>query len=199
VLADGQRRSRHDTWTVLDAAAAGTPIVSVDGLPQPFPVVTAGNEQGFRAELVAWLQQPELRDREGLRLRREVLAGHTWADRAAEIAGAVGLDTGSLALTGLDHRTGSPHQRSVSAIVPTNRLRELDNVLANIARQRHPEVELVLVLHGLEVDEAELRKRAADAGVGQLELVNAPSSYTLGACLNVGIERASGDMIAKVA
>jgi len=225
VLADGLRCSRHDTWTVLDAAAAGTPVVSIDGLPQPFPVATADREQGFRAELVARLQQPELRDREGLRLRREVLAGHTWAHRAEVIAGAIGLDRldrrTERGLDRLDRRTergldrldlrdsssagdqrrsslSRPHQRSVSAIVPTNRVHELDNVLSNIARQRHTDVELVLVLHGLEVDAAELRKRAADAGVGRLELVHTPSSYTLGACLNAGIERAGGEVIAKM-
>ena len=193
-LADGLRRSRHDTWTVVDAAAAGTPVVSVAGLPQPFDVVGAATEQGYRAELVARLQQPELRDREGLRLRRAVLDGHTWAHRGAEIAGAVGLDSGSPGLARLDRRG----DRSVSAIVPTNRTHELDNVFANLALQRHTDLELVLVLHGLDVDEGELRKRAADAGVSTLEIVSAPPSYTLGACLNAGIDRASGDYLAKM-
>jgi len=190
VLADGLRRTRHDTWTVLDAAAAGTPVVTVDGLPSQLAVATAATEQDYRAELVARLQQPELRDREGLRLRREVLSTHTWGHRAEAIADAVSIRPRSSAY--------STSERSVSAIVPTNRTHELDNVLANLARQRHTDTELVLVLHGLEVDEAELRKRAAEAGVTNLELVGAPASYTLGACLNAGIERASGEVIAKM-
>jgi len=217
VLADGLRRTRGDTWTVLDAAAAGTPVVTVDRLPAPFAVATAATEQDFRAELVARLHQPELRDREGLRLRRAVLDGHTWAHRGAEIAdvvsirprssaystsrAAVGLDTGSVVEERACERLETPYstsERSVSAIVPTNRVHELDNVLANLGRQRHTDTELVLVLHGLEVDEAELRKRAADAGVTNLELVAAPASHTLGACLNAGIERASGEVIAKL-
>jgi len=86
----------------------------------------------------------------------------------------------------------------VSAIVPTNRLHDIDNTFANLARQRHTDLELVLVLHGLELDHAELRKRAADVGVSQLEVVSAPSSYTLGACLNAGLDRAGGDYIAKM-
>jgi hypothetical protein len=91
-----------------------------------------------------------------------------------------------------------PPSATVSAIVPTNRTHELDNVFGNIARQRHVDLELVLVLHGLDLDEGEVRKRAADAGVSALEIVNAPSSYTLGACLNAGIDRAGGDHIAKM-
>jgi hypothetical protein len=192
VFADGLRRSVHDTWTLLDAAAAGTPVVS-PGLPAPVPVAGATTEQTYRAELVARLQQPELRDREGLAARRAVLEGHTWAHRAQVIAEAVGLDTASLALGRLDHRLSS-----VSAIVPTNRAHELDNVLANIGGQRHAALELVLVLHGIDVDVVELRKRAADAGVAHLELVTAPSSYTLGACLNAGIDAASGAYLAKM-
>ena len=192
VLADGLRRTRGDTWSVLDAAAAGTPVVTVEGLPTPLAVATAATEQDYRAQLVARLQQPELRDREGLLLRREVLSAHTWGHRAEVISEALGLDTG------LVPRPYSTSDRSVSAIVPTNRRHELDNVLANVARQRHTDTELVLVLHGLAVDEAELRKRAAEAGVTNLELVAAPASYTLGACLNAGIERASGEVIAKM-
>lgn len=199
VLADGLRRSVHDTWTLLDAAAAGVPAVT-PGLPSPVPVVDALSASSYRAELLARLQQPELRDREGLRARRAVLAGHTWAHRADQIATTAFSDRpfSPFGAPQLAFRGKGGGEVSVSAIVATNRAHELDNVLANIGRQRHTNLELVLVLHGIDVDRDELRKRAADAGVGHLVLVRAPSTHTLGACLNAGIDAASGDYLAKL-
>lgn len=83
-------------------------------------------------------------------------------------------------------------------MVPTNRLHELDNVFGNIARQRHRDTELVLVLHGLDVDEAELQRRATEAGVPRLVIVRADASLTLGSCMNLGVQASSGRYIAKM-
>jgi hypothetical protein len=109
-----------------------------------------------------------------------VLAGHTYGHRVAVILDEPAPD------------------RSVSAVVPTNRPHELDNVLANVGRQAHPDTELVLVLHGFETDHADLRARAAAAGVRHLEVVSAPGHLTLGACLQRGVEAAGGRYVAKI-
>ena len=190
VAVDGPRRHRHDTWTVLDVAATGTPVVSLAGLPSPFPesveVPSAASEQALRGELIARLHQRELSDREALRLRRAVLADHTWAHRAAVLASAIAP------------RPLRRPDRPVSAVVPTNRPHEIDNVLANLGRQAHVDTELVLVLHGLELDHKELGKRAAEAGVPHLVVVEAPRTATLGACMNLGIDAASGAYVAKM-
>ncbi len=187
VVVDGPRRALKATWTVLDAAAARTPVVSLAGLPQPegLSVPTPGDDTGLRSEIVARLRQPELRDREGLRLLRAVRRQHTYAHRADEILTAIG-------------RPPTPVGRSVSAVVPTNRLHEIDNVLANVGRQAHRDLELVLVLHGVGVDHGELRDRAAAAGVPDLTVIEADETETLGACMNLGVDAAGGDYVAKM-
>ena len=177
VLVDGARRSPGDTWAVVEAGAAQTAVVS---LPEG-----AGDAAAFRGEIVARLHQTELRDREALVQHREVLAGHTYGHRVDELVTAIG---------------GKPpvRDRSVSAIVPTNRTHEIDSVLANLGRQAHDDVELVLVLHGLDLPEADLRARATEHGVRHLTVVHAESTLTLGACLNLGIDASSGAYVAKM-
>jgi len=188
VLIDGSRRTPGDTWNLLAAAAAGTPVVSLASLPQPTGMtLPAPDEAGsLRAEVVARLNQAELVDREALEQRRAVLDSHTFGHRARVLLGAAGRPE------------PEPTVPTVSAVVPTNRAHELDNVFANIGRQAHSAVELVLVLHGLDLDEADVRARARDLGVPELQVIAAPSHLTLGACLNLGIEAASGDLVAKM-
>ena len=177
VLVDGARRSPGDTWAVLEAGAAQTTVVS---LPED-----AGDAAAFRGEIVARLHQTELRDREALVQHRAVLAGHTYGHRVDRLLTAIGDEP-------------PVRDRSVSAIVPTNRAHEVDSVLANLGRQAHDDVELVLVLHGLDLPEADLRARAAEHGVRHLTVVTADSTHTLGACLNLGIDASSGAYVAKM-
>jgi glycosyltransferase involved in cell wall biosynthesis len=89
-------------------------------------------------------------------------------------------------------------ERSVSAVVPTNREHEIDNILANVGWQSHRDLELVLVLHGLKVDHADLKSRSKDFGVGHLVVIDAGEGLTLGACMNLGVDAASGAYIAKM-
>lgn len=191
VLLDLSSSSPDGAWTTVDAAAAQTPVVGTsEGSDLP-PAVEAlvprvDTAKELRSELVARIHQEELVAREGLQLQRAVLAGHTAAHRARELATAAGLALPSLA------------PATISAVVPTNRTHELDNVFGNLGRQDHPAVELVLVLHGLETDDADLRRRAHEAGVQELQIVHADASLTLGACMNLGIDAAGGEFIAKM-
>jgi len=188
VVVDGPRRTPHDTWALLRAAAAGTPVVSLDGLPLPegLPAAAPGAPASVRAEVVARLHHRELADRDARRQRRAVLAGHTLAHRVRPLLASVG------------RAEPEPALPTVSAIVPTNRPRQVEEVLCNLGRQAYRAVELVLVLHGFTLDEAELRARALDHGVPHVEVVHAPGHLTLGACLNRGIDAAGGDLIAKM-
>lgn len=171
VVVDGPRRSPGDSWTALEAAAAGTPVVSLDGR----------SAASLRAEVVARLHHEELRDRDAQRQRRAVLAADTFDHRARALLGEP-----------------APAPPSVSAVVPTNRPHEIDTVLANLGRQSHPDTELVLVLHGIDVPSAELRARADEHGVRDLQVVRAPGHLTLGACMNLGVDASGGDLVAKM-
>lgn len=194
VLAELGASSSRASWALVQAGAGMTPVVVEESAIGRVPVdlrelvVVAEDATALRLDVAARVWQDELRDREGLRLARAVYRGHTFADRADEIARAAGL--------GVRRR-----RSSVSAVVPTNRPHELDNVFANIARQAHAAdggVELVLVLHGLDVKVPEIEARAKDAGVGTIQVVEADSSLPLGACMNLGIDASGGDYIAKM-
>lgn len=191
VLLDLSATSPAGAWTSVAAAAAQTPLVgTTDAADLPAEidalVPRVSEPKDLRSELVARVNQEELVAREGLRLQRAVLAGHTGAHRARELAGAAGL-------------TVPPTEpATISAVVPTNRTHELDNVFANLGRQDHPAVELVLVLHGLATDDADLRRRATEAGVQELQIVHADASLTLGSCMNLGVDAAGGRFIAKM-
>ncbi len=179
------------TWSVLAAGAAGTAVVTTDQQRAALPaevaaqIGAAAEPSALRSELVARMKQPELRDREATRLHRAVLSGHTYAHRVEHLLGR--LD-----------RPVAPAGRSVSAIVPTNREHELTNIFENIGRQAHRDVELVLVLHGLQLPGQELRARAKELGVDELTIVEADARLTLGTCLNLGIDAAGGAYLAKM-
>ena len=190
-LIDAGRSDPAASWAVLEAGAAATTVVTTsaqwDRLPAEIAahVGAAAEQSALRSEIVARISQPELRDREAARLHRAVLSGHTYRHRVEQLLGRLG-------------RPAVAPPRSVSAVVPTNRAHELDNAFENIGRQLHREVELVLVLHGLRFNGADLRARAKELGVSDLTIVEADSSVTLGTCMNLGVDAAAGAYIAKM-
>ncbi|MGH3469249.1 MAG: glycosyltransferase, partial [Thermocrispum sp.] len=194
VLLDAGRSNPAATWTLLEAGAAQTSVVTLPEHRAALAsevaehVAAQGTEKELRGELMARICQPELRDREALRLHRAILAGHTYDHRVERILSGLG-------------RPGSSTERparSVSAVAPTNRTHEIGNIVDNMGRQAYPDLELVLVLHGLDTDDADLRAQAADKGVKNLTIVHADPSLTLGSCMNLGIDAASGSYIAKI-
>ncbi len=191
VLLDTDAPSGASVRQVLEAGAAQTAVVAPPGLAAELPpdvaeyVAVGADAKSLRSEVVARLRHRELRDREAVKLHRAVLDGHTYANRVDTI-----LDRAGLARP----RATGP----VSAVVPTNRIHEIGNILENVGRQVYPQVELVLVLHGIEVNHAEIRSKATDSGVADLTIIEADGSRTLGECLNRGVEAAAGAYVAKM-
>jgi Glycosyl transferase family 2/Glycosyl transferases group 1 len=196
VLVDAGRAHQAGCWTVLEAGAAQTAVVTTRGQHADLPadvapfVVAADDSAALRGEIVARLNQSELRDREALRLHRAVLAHHTYAHRVDQVLAKLGQPGAAGSRPALS--------RSVSAVVPTNREHEIANILDNIARQAHDETELVLVLHGLDLKQDEVRAQARAAGVERLKVVGVDSSVAFGAAMNLGIDAADGAYIAKM-
>ena len=191
VLVDAARSSSESTWSLLDAAAAQTAVVTLPRYRAALPddlrpyVATADQPVPFGREIIARVTQPELRDREALQLHRAVLAGHTLSHRVDTVLASLGRPVTSV-------------DRSVSIVVPTNREHELDNVFANVARQAHRDNELILVLHGLGLDHADLHARAKEHGVERLQVIDADSSTPLGTMMNLGVDAANGRYTAKM-
>lgn len=188
-------------WLALEAAAAGTALVgtgpTIERLPDELAdrACRVEDDTQLALQVRAHLWQDELVERVALPAARAVRGGHTFAHRAADLEALVGRPRH------LREATGAPFDRSVSAVISTNRAHELDTVADNMARQslrESGELQVVLVLHGLDVDVAEVEARFRERGIDQLVVVPADSSLTLGACLNLGIDASDGAHVAKI-
>ena len=191
VLVHGGRATNASTWAVVEAASAQTPTVTLTALHSSLPedlsalVAAASDSRSLRSEIVARIAQSELRDREGLLMHRAVLDAHTYSHRVDSMLASI-------------QQHEQPRGRTISAVVPTNRAHEIDNILENVGRQVDVDVELLLVLHGLSLDHSEIVARARDRGVETIRIIEAEAGRTLGACLNLGVDAAGGGYIAKM-
>ncbi|WP_228386968.1 glycosyltransferase family protein [Ornithinicoccus halotolerans] len=174
---------------LFELSAAQTPVVSGPAASiAPFfgdDVTVVSDRDGAALALKALLRHRELRDRIALRAHRRVFDQHLYRHRVNDVLRTVGLPEYHL-------------DASVSAVVPTMRPQQVDHVLDFVASQAHPDVELVLVTHGFELPETELRARAADLGVDSVTVRRASRDQTLGACMNLGVQAASGRYVAKM-
>src|SRR5699024_11903768 len=66
-----------------------------------------------------------------------------------------------------------------------------------VAQQAGVERQLLLITHGFESPTA-TAERARDLGVANVVVLEAPRSWSLGACLNAAVERADGEVCAKM-
>ncbi|HEY9377932.1 MAG TPA: glycosyltransferase, partial [Jiangellaceae bacterium] len=174
---------------LFELSAAQTPVVTgpAASIEHYFgeDVVVVKNAEETRNELSALLRHDELRDRRGLRAHRRVFDQHLYRHRVDTVLQAAGLRAGASSAT-------------VSIVVPTNRPDQIDHVLGFVGGQLHPQIQLVLVLHGFDVSEPELVRRAKEAGVDDLVVRAADSTLTLGACMNDGLLAADGEFVAKM-
>lgn len=122
-------------------------------------------------------------ERTSVALRRLALRHHSRETRWAEIAGMIGLP--------------SPPRPSVSAVMSTNRPEHLLHAVRQMSAQDHDDLELVVVLHGVEVGDAE-RRAAQAASAIPLEILELSSSATLGDALNVAVRASGGAVVTKV-
>jgi len=195
---------------LFELSAAQTAIVTAPAASvEPFfgaDVEVAHDEDEARTSLGVLLKHDEYRDRLALRAHRRVYDEHLYGHRVDTVLRSVGVVSTTLASarcsttrvveqrgTSVVETTGP----TISVIVPTIRPRQLDHVLSTIGAQTYRDVQLVLVLHGF-APPADLDARAAEAGVTDLVVRRADADLTLGACLNLGVQAADGELVAKV-
>ncbi len=174
---------------LFELSAAQTAVVTAPAASiEPFfgaDVSVVRSPEQTREALATLVQHDEYRDRMTLRAHRGVFDDHLFSHRVDTVLQAVGITT-------------TDRRHSVSAVVPTNRPDQIDNVLGFVGRQSHQPTQLILVQHGFSLDPAELKARAKDQGVDDVIVLTADVSLTLGACLNVGVGSADGDFVAKM-
>jgi len=173
---------------LFELSAAQTPVVTTPAASvEPFfgaDVEVVRDEAEAGAAIEVLLAHDDLRDRMALRAHRRVYDEHLVTHRVDTVLRAV------------DRETAVP-QPAVSAIVPTIRPGQLDHVLRQVGTQTWPQLQLVLVLHGIDVP-PDLEARAREAGVPDLVVRRADADVTLGAALNLGVQAADGTLVAKL-
>ena len=174
---------------LFELSAAQTAVVSgpAKAIPRFFGEDVSVVDDPHNAEetISNLLKHKELRDRQALRAHRRVFDEHLARHRVNDILGAVGLPRQSL-------------DESVSAVIPTMRPDQLENVWQFIYRQSLAQVELVLVAHGFSVS---LERQAVLQSRWPLEhvvVLEADSHLLLGDLMNLGVDAASGRYIAKM-
>lgn len=176
---------------LFELSAAQTPVVSGPSAAiEPFfgetvSVADSGDEATLALRVL--IRSPDVRDRTGLLAHRRVFDSHLYRHRVDTVLQAAEVN-----------REAVQHDDSVSAIVPTVRPHQMDNILDFMSRQRHEQIELVLITHGFEPDRRELEAKARDLGIERLVVRPAESSLTLGTLMNLGVECAGGRYVAKM-
>ncbi|MGB3829342.1 MAG: glycosyltransferase [Ornithinimicrobium sp.] len=174
---------------LFELSAAATTVLSTPSAAiRPFfgeTITVVEDSTQADTALQVLLDQPEYRDRLAWRAHRRVFDEHLYTHRVDTIVGALGLPV-------------TPPRRSISAIVPTMRPGQVEHVLSTMAAQTHPDLELVLVPHGFDLDERDLQRRAAAVGDVRVVVRNASADMTLGACMNLGVQASSGRYVAKM-
>ncbi|MFB9249801.1 family 2 glycosyl transferase [Sphaerisporangium melleum] len=195
--------------TILALAAAGVPVHGGDA-----PGWLQDADPGLARLLASWEPGPgdpsvrsvsDLRREEhSVRLRRHafrratatapVLTGNGGALGAGTTAGSALRDTGAGGLGAT--ASGAAPTPKVSVVMSSRRPTLLGSALAQIARQRHVEVEVLLGLHGVPAAHPDVR-RAVEAFPLPLTVVEADAATPFGRVLHDVAARASGDDIAK--
>ncbi|MDF5757477.1 glycosyltransferase [Spongiactinospora sp. TRM90649] len=164
---------------VAGLAAAGVPLASA----VPVPLWA---ESLLGAELLGHLARPadladDLRREElSVRLRRHALRTHGTTARWRALAATAGLHI--------------PPDPAISVVMSTRRADFVPFALAQIARQRAVDAEVVLALHG--VPRAEVAAAVADFPL-PLTVVEAGADTPFGEVLNRAVDHASGDHVSK--
>jgi hypothetical protein len=177
---------------IFEITASGTPVVSA---PSPAireffeedEVAVAATREDSAHAVRALVRSSELRDRMVHRAQRRIWHEHTYTHRARQVLQSVGLG----------ERSGSSALPTVSVLAATNRPEQLDHLVDQVARQVGMERQLLLVTHGF-ASSAATAERAREFGVENVVVLEAPSDWSLGACLNAAVERADGTVCAKM-
>ena len=172
---------------VFESLACGTPVVSSEsvGMSRMLGkhVRVTHSEQETAAHLDELLGDEEARLREGHLAYRYIHENHTYRHRLNEVFRRVGLEP------------LNDEQPPVSVLMPTMRPQNVAHCLANFRRQAYRNKELLLILNNAEFDVDAVRRDVES--IPNAQVLHVEGRTTLGDCLNLGVEAASGEYIAK--
>lgn len=176
---------------VFEAAASGSCVVSTpskalqyffseDEVPRP------KTKQEAKNLLRALVQSSEFRDRIVHRAQRKIWENHTYRNRADFLVEV------------LLGKTTKGKKELISVISSTNRPSQIPQLIEQICNQQNVEVELLLMVHGDGQCPEETKSLKPKGCIREIKLFRAPSSESLGNCLNTLVEHATGNFVAKI-
>ncbi|MEV0828710.1 glycosyltransferase family protein [Nonomuraea rubra] len=174
---------------VFELSACSTPVVSgwSRAIEETFGELIPIAREPIESynQVLHLINSPELRARMGHLAMREVFDKHLFSHRVDQI------------LQDLGHQV-TPRSRSITVVLPTNRASQIEHAISSVAKQLHRPLQLVMVLHGLDIDPVVVADKARMAGITDVTVLPADASLSLGACMNLGIAAAEGELIAKM-
>lgn len=177
---------------IFEITASGTPVVSTRSVaieryfaPSEVPIVETAD--GAASLLSALVQQASLGERQVHLAQRAIWREHTYAHRAEQVLRS--------AVPTLAQPVALP---SVSVLVSTIRPHQLEHVFRTVGAQLEVSPELVLLTHGFTADASTLENLGKRYGIKSLVVLTAPSSQSLGECLNDCVAAASGAVLTKM-
>ena len=177
---------------IFEISAAGTPVISAPSAAirnffteNEVPVADTRTAAANLSR--ALVKNAELNDRTAHLAQRRIWAEHTYAHRVESVL--------AQALPG---RTSGMRRPTASALVPTIRPQQVENVFRTVAAQEAISTQLVLLTHGFELAPDELHRLQERYGVADVALLTAGRDISLGECLNRCVAVADGDVLAKM-
>lgn len=176
----------------LEAVACGSTVVSspaqgIDHLLGGHLKTVSDQDQTVQA-IGAGLQENNHSTSVSMhRARRELWRNHTYSHRLDTILSAAGV---SSALP--------DHDPSVTVLLVTMRPWQVEFALNQLDRQKISPFQIVILGHGFDVDRSLIdRHRANRDSFAEIVALMQPKSTSLGACLNIAIDHADGDVLTK--
>lgn len=177
---------------IFEISASGTPVITAPSAAianffTAAEVPVAQTREAAAHLSRALVSNAELNDRTVHLAQRRIWQGHTYTHRVNTVLAA--------ALPQLGVAEVRP---TVSALVPTIRPQQLDDVFATVARQTGVRAQLVLLTHGFDVSATQVNDLKARHGLNDVVVLSANRDISLGECLNRCVAAAGGEVLAKM-
>jgi ribosomal protein S10 len=172
---------------VLDIAATGTPVITP---PDP-EIATLLGHHPHQAATATPLQHhldqladPLHRERLSVTVRRHIHTHHTRRHRFEQLLHHLDIPT-------------NPTPK-ISILLATKRPENLEHALNNVTAQTWPNKELLLILHGADQFDTNHIQQLTNTLPYPTQIIPCPDTWTLGDCLNAGLDQANGTYITKM-
>jgi len=170
-------RARVLSWM----ACAGLPVVAEQLTDSLAAILGPGLTQVLAQGDLASMEDPDVRERYCIDLRRAALREVSLSARLRAIGKQIGQEIAALP--------------SVSVVMATMRPDYLEHAIGQLAAQTYPDMELIVALHGDKFPPG-VERDLKDLDL-KVEVVRFDDSHNLGDVLNGAVERTSGQLVSK--